>query len=115
MAVPRSVLVLFLLLSVGLLPACGSDSEEASQAPAVAAVPEAAVQVPEKIQICAECHRKAGSRGPYWPRLQGKTRAELVTILKAYRDKVRTNKKMNKVAHELTDEDINELAEFYAR
>jgi cytochrome c553 len=47
--------------------------------------------------------------------MQGKTRAELVSLLRAYRDNRLTNEKMNQVAHALTDEDIKQLADFYAR
>jgi cytochrome c553 len=114
MPVPRRILVPFLLLGMGLLPACGGDAGQ-DASPASTTAPEAAVEVPEKISICAECHRKAGRSGPYWPRLQGKTRAELVSLLRAYRDEQRTNEKMNKVAHELSDADIDELADFYSR
>jgi len=117
MAVPRCFLVALFLFSLGLLSGCGNDSGvDAESADTTVAVAETTEEEPELIKVCAECHRKAGrTSAPFWPRLQGKSRAELVSLLRAYRDERLSNAKMNKVADTLTDEDIKQLADFYAR
>ncbi len=102
---------MFLLL--GVLAGCDSRDDADSSGAGVAAVTK---EEPEQIKVCAECHRKAGRTGtPFWPKMQGKSRAELVTLLESYREKRLKNVKMNAVAHSLSDEDIRALADYYAR
>ena len=115
MVLARLFLFAFLMACLPMLSGCGNDTGEKVVVAETPSIPAAADE-PEQIQICAECHRKAGrTSAPFWPKLQGKSRAELVTILRAYRDERLTNSKMNKVAHTLSDEDISQLADFYAR
>ena len=115
MVLARLFLFPFLLVYLALLSGCGQEASEKVAADETA-VASATAEEPEQIQICAECHRKAGrTSAPFWPKLQGKSRAELVTLLRAYRDERLTSPKMNRVAHSLSDEDINQLADFYAR
>jgi cytochrome c553 len=115
MVLPRLYIFSSLLVCLAMLSGCNREASEKLAGHEAAAQP-AVVEEPEQIQVCAECHRKAGrTSAPFWPKLQGKSRAELVTLLRAYRDERLTNTKMNKVAHSLSDEDINQLADFYAR
>jgi cytochrome c553 len=117
MAVPRCFLFPLLLIFLSLLGGCDNEGRvNTSTQDTIAAMPAAAPEEPELIKVCADCHRKAGRASvSFWPRLQGKSRAELISLLRAYRDERLTNAKMNKVAHTLSDEDISQLADFYAR
>jgi len=66
--------------------------------------------------LCAGCHGPNGiSTNPIWPNLAGQ-KAEYTAIqLRAYRDGKRKDPNMNGLAQPLTDDQINELAAYYAK
>ena len=67
-------------------------------------------------QICATCHGVAGAAvQPTPPTLAGQHKDYLVYALKSYKDGSRGANVMNAFAATLTDEDIEVIAEFYAR
>lgn len=75
----------------------------------------AAARGAEKAQVCAACHGTDGvSPSPMWPSLAGQHRDYLVYTLKAYRDGERKDPVMIGQAAGLSDEDIEDLAVFYA-
>jgi len=65
---------------------------------------------------CAGCHgaRGVSAEGTSYPNLAGQKAAYLVKALKAYRDKTRRAPLMNGMAAGLSDEDIANLAAYYA-
>lgn len=69
----------------------------------------------EKAATCAACHGVDGnSQNPIWPRLSGQYEDYLIQSLKAYRSGERENAVMYGIAAALSDEDIADLAAWYA-
>ncbi|TPG59723.1 cytochrome c [Roseomonas nepalensis] len=65
--------------------------------------------------ICSSCHGRDGiATLPEAPNLAGQNPAYVVAQLRAYRDKTRQNEQMTIVAQELTDQQIADLAAWYA-
>ncbi|MGQ8364533.1 c-type cytochrome [Glaciecola sp. 1036] len=68
-----------------------------------------------KSTICSNCHGENGiSRIPIYPNLRGQKEQYLVLALKAYRSGERVNMAMTSHAQKLTDQDIADLAAYYA-
>ena len=68
-----------------------------------------------KSTTCAACHGPDGnSLAPDFPKLAGQQGDYLVHTLKAYKTKARTNVIMNSQVATLTDQDIADLAAYYA-
>ncbi|MCC2617572.1 cytochrome c [Aestuariibacter halophilus] len=64
---------------------------------------------------CQACHGAAGiSQIPTYPNLAGQKELYLVAQLKAFRSQERKNMVMGPMAAGLSDEDINDLAAYYA-
>ena len=69
----------------------------------------------EKSKVCAGCHGPEGtSINDEWPNLAGQHEKYLVKSIKAYRDGVRKDDSMSPMVMSLTDEDIADLAAFFA-
>jgi cytochrome c553 len=70
----------------------------------------------EKSQACQACHGKEGNKAvtPDTPILAGQHEDYLVHALKAYRSGDRNNAIMNGQASALSDQDIRDLAAWYA-
>ena len=69
----------------------------------------------KKSLACAGCHGADGiSVVPTYPNLAGQKEQYLVLTLKGFRDGTRKNAVMNPMAKPLTDEDIENLAAYYA-
>lgn len=65
--------------------------------------------------VCASCHGPKGiSSAGTFPNLAGQKEEYLTTALKAYRDKTRNAPIMNGMAASLKDEDITNLAAYFA-
>lgn len=65
--------------------------------------------------LCAACHGPKGiSVNPLWPSLAGQQPAYLVKQMKAFRDGERVEITMQPFMVGLTDQDIEDLAAFYA-
>lgn len=68
-----------------------------------------------KSAVCAACHGPDGnSFNPEWPRLAGQHAEYLVRQLEAFRSGARVNPLMTPVVANLSDQDIADLAAFYA-
>jgi cytochrome c553 len=68
-----------------------------------------------KAQACITCHGPLGlSQLPNAPHLAGQPEIYVAEQLKAYRSGKRSNEVMNVIARPLTDEDISQLAAWYA-
>lgn len=68
-----------------------------------------------KSAVCVACHGVAGiSPNPQWPNLAGQKDQYLISSLKAYRDGDRQNALMSPLAQGLSDQDIENLAAYYA-
>jgi cytochrome c553 len=65
--------------------------------------------------VCQACHGMDGlSKNPEAPNLAGQIEQYLAKSLAEYRSEVRKNESMNIVAKELTDDDIGNIAAYYA-
>jgi cytochrome c553 len=65
--------------------------------------------------VCHNCHGAEGvSSNPAWPNLAGQKSRYLVKQLKAFREGTREDSTMTLMAKPLTDEDIENIAAYYA-
>jgi len=65
--------------------------------------------------ICSSCHGRDGiATLPEAPNLAGQNPAYVAAQLRAYRENKRQNEQMNIVARELTEQQITDLAAWYA-
>jgi len=65
--------------------------------------------------VCAACHGPKGkSTNPLWPHLAGQQEAYLVKAITDYRDGKREDAMMGPMAKGLSDEEIADLAAYYA-
>jgi cytochrome c553 len=97
----RSILVIALALSLSDLAAAAGNAE-AGKATATS--------------VCAGCHGPKGISGAgTFPNLAGQKEEYLAGALRAYRDKSRNAPIMNGMAANLKDEDIANLAAYFAR
>ena len=70
----------------------------------------------EKVAVCTACHGEAGiSPAPNWPVLAGQHKDYLVHSIKQYRDGGRKDPVMMGQVVNLTDQDIKDIAAFYAK
>lgn len=86
-------------------------------APALAAGPKGNVAAgQEKSRTCASCHGPTGNESldPTYPKLAGQYPEYLAKALHDYKSGERQNAIMAGMAAALTDEDIDDLAAFYA-
>ena len=68
-----------------------------------------------KSAICASCHGATGkSLNPLWPNLAGQKEQYLAKQIKAFRDGTRKDPMMAPMVAALSDEDIANLAAYYA-
>jgi cytochrome c553 len=68
-----------------------------------------------KSVMCAACHGANGiSPSPIWPNLAGQKEQYLIKQITAFRDGTRKDPQMSPMAAALTDEDIANLAAYYA-
>jgi len=69
----------------------------------------------EKVAVCTACHGEAGiSPAPNWPNLAGQHKDYLVHSIKQYRDGGRADPVMMGQVLNLTDQDIKDIASYYA-
>lgn len=98
------------VLSSLLLAVSASANE-----PAAAAKPDLAKGAKISSDVCAACHTADGSRGsPANPILQGQHADYLVKQLTEFKSGKRKNAVMNGMAAPLSEEDIRNVAAFYA-
>ena len=68
-----------------------------------------------KAALCAACHGMNGiSINPLWPSLAGQQPVYLANQIRAFRDGVRVEVTMQPFVANLTDQDVEDLAAFYA-
>lgn len=69
----------------------------------------------EKAALCAACHGPNGiSVNPLWPHLAGQQEAYLAKQIRDFRDGVREDISMQAFVVQLTDQDIADLAAYFA-
>lgn len=106
-------------LVLGLAAALALAGAAGAQTPAAAPAGDP-VKGREKTQTCEGCHGITGWRTAFpevyrVPKLGGQHEAYLVSALKQYRSGERTHPSMRGIATPLSDEDIANLAAYYAR
>ena len=68
-----------------------------------------------KAAVCAACHGPAGvSVNPAWPSLAGQQPVYLAKQIRLFRDGVRVEPTMQPFVQNLSDEDIDDIAAYYA-
>jgi len=68
-----------------------------------------------KAAVCAACHGPKGiSVNPLWPSLAGQQEAYLAKQIKEFRDGVRVEPTMQPFVANLSDQDADDLAAYYA-
>jgi len=68
-----------------------------------------------KSAVCAGCHGIEGySSNDLWPNLAGQKQGYLVAQIKAFRDGDRVSPMMAPMVSKLTDQDVDDLAAYYA-
>lgn len=68
-----------------------------------------------KAALCAACHGMNGvSINPLWPSLAGQQEVYLANQIRAFRDGERVEVTMQPFVANLTDQDVEDLAAFYA-
>ena len=68
-----------------------------------------------KIQTCATCHGAQGnSENPAWPKLAGQGAKYIVQQLRLFKNNVRHNVLMNAQVATLSDQDMQDIASYYA-
>lgn len=67
-----------------------------------------------KAGVCAGCHGANGEGKGSYPALAGRSQAEITTALEEYKSGKRSNPMMHSFAAKLSDDDIANLAAYYA-
>jgi cytochrome c553 len=71
--------------------------------------------VKQKAAACTACHGEHGiSNSPLWPNLAGQKAEYLSKELRAFRDGSRVDPLMSPVSKMLSEEDVKELAQYFA-
>ena len=69
----------------------------------------------QKATPCVACHGVGGvSANPAWPNLAGQGEKYLIDQLQLFKDKIRINTLMNPQAENLSEQDMQDLAAYYA-
>jgi cytochrome c553 len=119
---PMNPRKLALGVAAALVLSCSASAQTPSPAPAAA--PAAPAGDPakgrEKTRMCEGCHGIAGWHTAFpevyhVPKLGGQHEAYIVAALKAYRSGERSHPSMRAIAASLSDEDIANLAAYFAR
>lgn len=94
-------LLLPVLVACASAPAWAQGSAEAGQT---------------KSAVCVACHGADGnSVNPEWPKLAGQSPAYIVRQLQAFKSDVRQNPLMSPMAKPLSDQDVADLAAYFAK
>ena len=73
------------------------------------------VDIGALVARCSECHTEKGLAGiPGWPAIAGMDKDIIVAKLKGHRAGLVNDSTMKKVAHDLTDKEIEAVAEHFA-
>jgi len=70
---------------------------------------------PQLVSSCAECHGDGQGAIEGWPPLTSMTEQEIVAKLTGHRARVVADSTMARVAHDLSDDEIQQLAEHFAQ
>lgn len=80
-----------------------------------AAAGEEPSAIPDLLAACSQCHSQSGQAAlPGWPSLSDMDSKEIVGKLKGHRNLIVPDSMMSKIAFELTDQQIEEIAEYYS-
>jgi cytochrome c553 len=91
-------------MSVGLLVASSGTG-------ALAAAPEP----PAGASSCSGCHAAGAKVDTAVPRLSGRSAAEIVTQMQAFKSRQKPSTVMDRIAKGFTDAEVQAIADWYAR
>lgn len=75
-----------------------------------------APEPPQAVAGCSACHLKEGIPAqPGWPFLAGMAKADIVERLRGHRARLIPDSTMSKVAAGLSDDEIEQAADYYSR
>ena len=70
---------------------------------------------PDVLNACSQCHQHTGNAAiPGWPPLNTMTKQQIVSKLKGHREQIVPDSMMSKVTFKLTDQQIEDIAEYYS-
>jgi cytochrome c553 len=70
----------------------------------------------KKSSTCIACHGQQGiSPNDQWPNLAGQKKSYILNQLKAFKDGARVNAMMNPLANSLSDQDMQDLADYFSQ
>ena len=112
-----SRLTLFTVLAAAALAPALVVTQTEAQSPAPAGDPQKGSQ---KVQMCQGCHGILGWRTAYpqvyrVPKIAGQHPTYIVAALKDYRGGQRSHPSMDAIAASLSDEDMADIAAYYAQ
>lgn len=123
----RGALAIALLATTAMLAACGGEGSDRAEGHtrSSAGLPTGRVDAGEQLaqrkgkatgQACVDCHGPGGNApiDPTYPKLGGQYRDYLAHSLQLYRDGDRANALMAAQAADLTDQEIADLAAYFA-
>jgi cytochrome c553 len=100
-AMTRTMLILAIVATFGAMETAWAGGDvKAGQAKAT--------------ELCADCHGEKGEGMAKNPALKGKTEELVAQALKDYKSGARDDKMMKKIAGSLSDQDMANLAAYYA-
>ena len=105
----RAALGVLAVAAVAFLPKIGERDAAAQGVAGDAAAGKA------KAAVCAACHGPAGvSVNPLWPSLAGQQPMYLARQIRLFRDGERVEPTMQPFVQNLSDEDVDDIAAYYA-
>lgn len=101
---PRSITFPLLLMCIALAALLASTGATAQEMPGK-----------QKAATCMACHGQNGiSPNELWPNIANQKQAYLVNQLQLFRSGARVNELMSPISKMLSDQDINDLAAYFA-
>ncbi len=109
MKVKLTAAFMFAALITASLPVLSSDDASAEAAQGDASAGEG------KAAVCTACHGVGGnSTNPQWPKLAGQNEKYLINQLMLFKSNTRVNAIMNAQAAGLSEQDMRDIAAYYA-
>lgn len=83
--------------------------------PSTCADSNAPAEASDVLNSCPQCHGNSGAAIPGWPPIGTLSKERLISKLTGYRNQLNRESRMTDVTHDFSDEDIERIANHYAR